>query len=189
MTIGPDTILHPACFSRGGRRSAAGCEIHSGARIVDSRIGDRVTILNHCVITGLRDRRRRIRRTRSRTCAPERDVRASARSVGNFVEMKKTVLGAGSKAEPPCLSGRRRRSARTSTSAPARSRATTTASQKNQTVIEDGAFIGSDTQLIAPVTVGERCVRGQRHDDPRRRPAGRARRQRGKATEHRGLGR
>ena len=40
-------------------------------------------------------------------------------------------------------------------SAPARLPATTTATKKHPTVIEDGAFIGSDSQLVAPVTIGE----------------------------------
>ena len=40
-------------------------------------------------------------------------------------------------------------------SAPGPSRAITTASRKHQTIIEDGAFIGSDSQLVAPVTVGK----------------------------------
>src|SRR4029079_918584 len=51
VTIGADTILHPGVSLEGPTTIGAGCEIHSGARIVDSRIGDHVTILNHCVIT------------------------------------------------------------------------------------------------------------------------------------------
>ena len=51
VTIGADTILHPGVSLEGRTTIGAGCEIHSGARIVDSQIGDRVTILNHCVIT------------------------------------------------------------------------------------------------------------------------------------------
>src|SRR6185369_7464951 len=49
VTIGSDTILHPGVSIEGRTTIGAGCEIHSGARIVDSQIGDRVTILNHCV--------------------------------------------------------------------------------------------------------------------------------------------
>ena len=53
VTIGPDTILHPGVFIEGRTTIGSGCEIHSGARIVDSQIGDRVTVLNHCVINEL----------------------------------------------------------------------------------------------------------------------------------------
>lgn len=52
VTIGADTILHPSVCIEGSTTIGSGCEIHSGARIVDSQIGDRVTILNHCVIIG-----------------------------------------------------------------------------------------------------------------------------------------
>ncbi len=51
VEIGADTILHPGVSLERGTVVGAGCEIHSGARIVASRLGDRVTVLNHCVIT------------------------------------------------------------------------------------------------------------------------------------------
>ena len=187
MTIGADTIIHPACRSKGATTIGAGCEIHSGARIVDSQIGDRVTILNHCVITGAIASSTTRASARSRTCAPAATF-ATARSVGNFVELKKTVLGAGSKARHLAYLGDATIGANVNIGA-----GTITCNydgaQKNQTVIEDGAFIGSDTQLIAPVTVGERRLRRQRHDGPRRRARRRAGRQRGQAAQHRGLGR
>ena len=68
--------------------------------------------------------------------------------------MKKTRLGAGAKANHLAYLGDAR-SARARTSAPASSPATTTASRKHPTAIGAGAFIGSDTQLVAPVTVGD----------------------------------
>ena len=154
VTVGTDTIIHPACRSKARRRSASSCEIHSGVRIVDSQIGDRVDRAQPLRDQRIADRRRRERRT---VHPPSPGRRRSVRraKVGNFVEMKKTMLGAGSKAMHLDVPRRRRRSARTSTSAPARSPATTTAPNKQTTTIEDGAFIGSDTQLIAPVTVGK----------------------------------
>ena len=51
VAIAADTIVHPGVSLEGQTTIGAGCEIHSGARIVNSRIGDRVTVLNHCVIT------------------------------------------------------------------------------------------------------------------------------------------
>ena len=50
VAIAADTIVHPGVSLEGRTTIGAGCEIHSGVRIVNSRIGDRVTILNHCVI-------------------------------------------------------------------------------------------------------------------------------------------
>ena len=151
VTVGADTILHPGVFLEGRTTIGSGCEIHSGARIVDSQIGDRVTILNHCVITGSRVESGAsvgpFAHLRSGS-----DVREGAR-VGNFVEMKKTVLGPGSKAGHLSYLGDATIGAKVNIGA-----GTITCNydgtKKNQTVIGDGAFIGSDTQLIAPVTVG-----------------------------------
>jgi bifunctional UDP-N-acetylglucosamine pyrophosphorylase / glucosamine-1-phosphate N-acetyltransferase len=152
VTIGPDTIVHPGVSIEGRTSIGAGCEIHSGVRIVDSQIGDRVQVFNHCVITDA-------------TIADDvnvgpfahlrnhAEVRARAR-VGNFVELKKTVLGEGSKSMHLAYLGDALIGERVNIGA-----GTITCNydgvNKNTTTIEDGAFIGSDTQLIAPVTVGK----------------------------------
>jgi bifunctional UDP-N-acetylglucosamine pyrophosphorylase/glucosamine-1-phosphate N-acetyltransferase len=150
VTIGADTILHPGVSLEGPTTIGAGCEIHSGARIVDSRIGDRVTILNHCVIT---------RSTIANDVSigpfahlrPDTDVRDHAK-VGNFVELKRTVLGSRSKANHLTYLGDATIGQSVNVGA-----GTITCNYdgvtKSQTVIEDGAFIGSDTQLVAPVTI------------------------------------
>ena len=74
--------------------------------------------------------------------------------VGNFVELKKTVLGAGSKAGHLAYLGDAQIGAGVNIGA-----GTITCNydgtHKQTTTIEDGAFIGSDTQLIAPVTIGQ----------------------------------
>jgi bifunctional UDP-N-acetylglucosamine pyrophosphorylase / glucosamine-1-phosphate N-acetyltransferase len=151
VVVGPDTILHPSVSLEGRTTVGSGCEIHSGVRIVGSRIGDRVTILNHCVITD---------------AAVESDARvgpfAHLRSgailkegarVGNFVELKNTTLGDGSKAMHLTYLGDATIGAHVNIGA-----GTITCNydgeKKTATVIEDGAFIGSDSQLVAPVTIG-----------------------------------
>ncbi len=77
--------------------------------------------------------------------------------VGNFVELKKTVLGRGSKANHLSYLGDAQIGEKVNVGA-----GTITCNyngyEKFPTVIEDGAFIGSDTQLIAPVRVGKRAV-------------------------------
>jgi bifunctional UDP-N-acetylglucosamine pyrophosphorylase/glucosamine-1-phosphate N-acetyltransferase len=150
VAIAADTILHPGVSVEGGTTIGAGCEIHSGVRIVNSKIGDRVTILNHCVITD-------VTIGNDVSVGPfahlrnEAEVRDHAR-VGNFVELKRTVLGSGSKAMHLAYLGDATIGQKVNVGA-----GTITCNydgvKKNQTVIEDGAFIGSDTQLIAPVTV------------------------------------
>ena len=80
-------------------------------------------------------------------------VREQAR-VGNFVELKKTTLGPGSKAMHLAYLGDAEIGSKVNIGA-----GTITCNydgvSKNRTTIEDGAFIGSDSQLIAPVTVGK----------------------------------
>jgi bifunctional UDP-N-acetylglucosamine pyrophosphorylase/glucosamine-1-phosphate N-acetyltransferase len=73
--------------------------------------------------------------------------------VGNFVELKQTTLGPGSKANHLSYLGNATIGAHVNIGA-----GTITCNydgtRKHQTVIEDGAFIGSDTQIVAPLTVG-----------------------------------
>jgi bifunctional UDP-N-acetylglucosamine pyrophosphorylase/glucosamine-1-phosphate N-acetyltransferase len=151
VAVGPDTVIHPGVMLEGQTRIGSACEIHSGARIVDSTLGDRVTVRNFCVITGAR--------LASATSVgpfahlrPDTELQERSR-VGNFVELKKTVLGAGSKANHLTYLGDATVGARVNVGA-----GTITCNydgeRKHPTVIEDDVFIGSDTQLIAPVRVG-----------------------------------
>lgn len=152
VAVGPDTIIRPGVTLEGRTIIGSRCEIHGGVRVVDSRIGDRVTIFNHCVITGA---------TLADDVAvgpfahlrPAVEIREHAR-VGNFVELKNTFLGAGSKSMHLAYLGDATIGAKVNVGA-----GTITCNydgvKKNPTIIEDGAFIGSDTQLVAPVTVGK----------------------------------
>ena len=151
VVIGPDTVIHAGVVIEGKSRIGAACEIQAHVRVVDSTVGDRVSINNFCVIVGA-------------TIAggasigpfahlrPESVVGEKAK-VGNFVELKKTTLGAGSKASHLAYLGD------ASIGADVNIGAGTIICNydghtKHQTTIEDGAFVGSDTQLIAPVTIG-----------------------------------
>jgi bifunctional UDP-N-acetylglucosamine pyrophosphorylase/glucosamine-1-phosphate N-acetyltransferase len=151
VIVGPDTILHPGVYLEGNTRIGRRCEIHSGVRIVDSNVDDDVVIYNFCVIVNSRIARgaqvgpfARIR--------PESLVGEDAH-VGNFVELKKTSLGRGAKASHLSYLGDATIGEKVNVGA-----GTITCNYdgtaKHRTIIEDGAFIGSDTQLIAPVRVG-----------------------------------
>ena len=152
VTIGPDTIIHPGVTIEGQTTIGSGCEIHSGVRIVSSRIGNRALILNFCVIVEARiaDEARVGPFAHLRKDA---DLRERAR-VGNFVELKNTVLGPGSKSMHLTYLGDARIGEKVNVGA-----GTITCNydgeKKRQTIIEDGAFIGSDSQLIAPVRIGK----------------------------------
>jgi bifunctional UDP-N-acetylglucosamine pyrophosphorylase/glucosamine-1-phosphate N-acetyltransferase len=151
VTIGPDTILHPNVHLEGRTSIGSGCEIHANVRIVDSTVGDRVTVLNFSLI-----RESRVADEAQigpfAHLRPGSDVGSHAR-VGNFVELKKTTLGAGSKANHLAYLGDATIGSKVNVGA-----GTITCNydgtQKHPTIIEDGAFIGSDSQLIAPVKVG-----------------------------------
>jgi bifunctional UDP-N-acetylglucosamine pyrophosphorylase / glucosamine-1-phosphate N-acetyltransferase len=152
VRVGPDTIIHPNVSLEGATTIGSGCEIHSGVRIVDSTVGDRVTVHNHCVVSqSIIDS--------DASVGPFAHVRFHAHleeraKVGNFVELKKTVLGAGSKSMHLAYLGDATIGAHVNIGA-----GTITCNydgeKKSPTIIEEGAFIGSDTQLVAPVTVGK----------------------------------
>ena len=152
VEVGADTLLHPNVYLEGRTRIGAACEIHAGSRIVDSTIGEGTVVFNYCVIedavVGPRVRLGPFARLR-----PGSDVREDAH-VGNFVELKKTVLGKGSKANHLAYLGDATIGDGVNVGA-----GTITCNYdgttKHPTVIEDGVFIGSDSQLVAPVTIGK----------------------------------
>lgn len=152
VQVGADTILKPGVSLESGTTIGSDCVVHSGARIVRSTIGDRAVVLNHCVITDSQV-------GADASVGPFAHLRGEAHvgphaKVGNFVELKKTVLGEGSKASHLAYLGDAVIGAGVNIGA-----GTITCNydgvRKQVTTIADGAFIGSDTQLIAPVTIGE----------------------------------
>jgi bifunctional UDP-N-acetylglucosamine pyrophosphorylase / glucosamine-1-phosphate N-acetyltransferase len=147
-----DTVIRPGVYLEGRTRIGSGCEIHSGVRIVDSTIEDGVVINNFCVIVDSVIRQG-ARLGPFAHIRPQCDVGESAH-VGNFVELKKTSMGRGSKANHLAYLGDATIGEKVNVGA-----GTITCNYdgtaKHPTVIEDGAFIGSDTQLVAPVRVGK----------------------------------
>ena len=151
VDIGADTIIHPGVTIEGATRIGNACEIQANVRIADSILGSHVTINNFCVIVGA---------TVASGAAvgpfahlrPESVLGEKAR-VGNFVELKKTTLGARSKASHLAYLGDATIGTDVNIGA-GTIICNYDGRAKQPTVIEDGAFIGSDTQLIAPVTVG-----------------------------------
>ena len=152
VEVGADTVIHPGVVIQGHSRIGSACEIHAYVRIADSELADRVTIHNFCLILGARVAGGAAIGPFAHL-RPATEIGQGAR-VGNFVELKKTTLGAGSKANHLSYLGDATIGANVNVGA-----GTITCNydgqKKHETVIEDGAFIGSDTQLIAPVRVGK----------------------------------
>jgi bifunctional UDP-N-acetylglucosamine pyrophosphorylase / glucosamine-1-phosphate N-acetyltransferase len=152
VVVGRDTVIHPNVYLEGRTTIGEACEIHAGARIVDSTIGNRVTVRNYCVVTESTLDDDTIIGPFAHL-RPGSDVKAAAH-IGNFVELKKTTLGARSKASHLTYLGDATIGEDVNIGA-----GTITCNYdgrtKNPTVIEDGAFIGSDSALVAPVTIGK----------------------------------
>ena len=153
--IGRDCIIHPNVSIEGQSTIGEGSEIHAGVRITNSQIGDHVTIKDHCVI---------VDSTVESNCSvgPFAHLRMNAvlregSVVGNFVEVKKSTLGRGSKSMHLTYLGDATIGERTNIGA-----GTITCNydgkNKHPTIIEDDVKIGSDTMLVAPVTVGRGSV-------------------------------
>jgi bifunctional UDP-N-acetylglucosamine pyrophosphorylase/glucosamine-1-phosphate N-acetyltransferase len=151
VTVGADSIIGAGVHLEGSTSIGIGCRIHAGSRITNTRIGNDVIVLDHCVLVDSQvESGARIGPFAH--LRPASKVGESAH-VGNFVELKKTVLGKRSKANHLAYLGDATIGENVNVGA-----GTITCNYdgvaKHPTVIEDGAFIGSDSQLIAPVRIG-----------------------------------
>ena len=151
VKVGRETVIHPGVTLQGTTKVGRGCELHPGSRLQDVTIGHGTVILDHCLLVdskvGSGARVGPMAHLR-----PGSDL-ADGTRVGNFVETKKTRLGKGSKASHLTYLGDAQVGAGVNVGA-----GTITCNydgvNKFTTVLEDGVFIGSDTQLVAPVRVG-----------------------------------
>ncbi len=151
VNIGRDTIIHPQVIIEGASQIGSHCEIHSWSHLTRVEIGDGCTVNNSCVIVDCK-------LTANNKVGPFAHLRMhsvldEAAIVGNFVELKKTLLGKKSKSMHLTYLGDATIGERVNIGA-----ATVTCNydgkNKHQTIIEDDVKIGSDTMLVAPVRVG-----------------------------------
>ncbi len=152
VEIAADTVIEPFVQILGRSRIGANCYIRSYSVIRDCEIADGVLIRPGCVMEGSRIAANAILGPYSHL-RPGSDIGEGAH-VGNFVETKKIKLGKGSKANHLTYLGDSEIGSGVNIGA-----GTITCNydgvNKHKTVIEDGAFIGSDTTLVAPVRVGK----------------------------------
>ena len=157
VEVGADTVLHADVWLGGATRVGSGCRLHQGAWIRDSRLGDGVEVAPYSVLDGaeVADGCRVGPYARLR---PGARLEAGAR-VGNFVEVKNSRLGPGVKAGHLAYLGDADIGAGTNIGAGVVT-CNYDGAAKHRTTIGEGAFIGSDTMLVAPVEVGDRAVTG-----------------------------
>ena len=151
VVVGADTVLHADVALRGMTRIGERCTLHQGAWLEDVELGDGVTVEPYSVLQGAQvasgARVGPFARLR-----PGAELGAGAR-VGNFVEVKNSRLGRGTKANHLAYLGDAEVGDGANIGA-----GTITCNydgrQKHRTEIGHGAFVGSDTMLVAPVRVG-----------------------------------
>jgi len=151
-TVGRDTVIYPGVIVEGACEIGADCVIRPGCRIVDSKIGVGTEIKDHSVVLDSRV-------ARNAAVGPFAHLRPGSilengAKVGNFVEMKKSRLGRGSKASHLTYLGDATIGDGCNIGA-----GTITCNydgtNKNPTVLAAGVFIGSNSQLVAPVRIGK----------------------------------
>jgi len=155
VSVGKDTVLYPNVTLEGKTEIGDACVLRSYSRVTDCRVGDRVEILDHCVLQDSHVEDDAVLGPFAHL-RPGVLVRRKAK-VGNFVEMKKTELGEGAKANHLSYLGDAKIGRGVNIGA-----GTITCNydgvHKYPTTIGDHVFVGSDTQLVAPVTVGAGAV-------------------------------
>ena len=152
VVVGEDSILEPCVQLLGKTKIGARCIVKTGSVIQDSVLGDEVVVEPHCVIS-------QSRLDSEVVVGPFARIRMEAHlksgsRIGNFVELKKSVVGEGTKAMHLTYLGDSRIGNKTNIGA-----GTITCNydgfQKHPTTIGNKVFVGSDATLVAPVKVGD----------------------------------
>ena len=151
VEVGKDTVLYPNCFLQGRTKVGEGCIIESNTMISDTIVGNEVIIRSNSVIEESKIEDRAIIGPFAHL-RPFSEIRTNAK-IGNFVEVKKSVIGKGTKANHLAYIGDSTLGEDVNIGA-----GTITCNydgfEKHQTIIGDRVFVGSNVELVAPVKVG-----------------------------------
>ena len=157
VQVGPDTVIEPDVQLLGATRIGRDCRIQSHTVVSNCELGDGVLIRPGVIMD-------QSRVANGAVLGPYTHLRPGCQieegaHMGNFVEGKKLRLGKGSKAQHLTYLGDTEVGEKVNVGA-----GTITCNYdgfaKHKTIIEDGAFVGSDSTLVAPVTVGKRSYIG-----------------------------
>jgi bifunctional UDP-N-acetylglucosamine pyrophosphorylase/glucosamine-1-phosphate N-acetyltransferase len=157
VSVAADSVIESSVQLRGRTRIGTGCRIGVGSVLRSCELGDNVTILPYVVAEASTIRA-------NASVGPFSRLRMNADAdegsyIGNFVELKKTKLGRGSKASHLTYLGDTTVGPNANIGA-----GTITCNydgqKKHQTTIGEGAFVGSNSTLVAPVTIGDGAYTG-----------------------------
>ena len=156
VKIGKDTVIYPTVTLQGNTVIGENCEIIGCTRIIDSTLGNNIRIESSVIEESIVDDKV--------TMGPFAHLRPKSHlkekvHIGNFVEVKKSTLEYGVKAGHLTYLGNATVGKDTNIGA-----GTITCNydgvNKFDTVIGENVFIGSDTMLVAPVTIGDKAITG-----------------------------
>jgi bifunctional UDP-N-acetylglucosamine pyrophosphorylase/glucosamine-1-phosphate N-acetyltransferase len=151
VEIGPDTVLYPGVILEGRTVIGRDTVVGTGCHVRDSVIGDRVTLRAYCILAESTVEA-------GAALGPFCHLRPLAHvgpeaKIGNFVELKKSRIGRGAKVPHLAYVGDATLGADVNFGAGAIT-CNYDGVNKNETVIGDGAFIGTNSALVAPLTIG-----------------------------------
>jgi bifunctional UDP-N-acetylglucosamine pyrophosphorylase/glucosamine-1-phosphate N-acetyltransferase len=158
VSVAAGTVIYPGVYVKGPSRIGSHCVLEPNVFIEKAEVGDSVqlkagTYLNDCKIA------------KGATLGPYAHIRPQTEigedcKVGNFVELKKTKMGKGSKASHLAYLGDTEVGENVNFGCGAITVNYAVDKKKYKTIIEDDAFVGSDCCLVAPVTIGKGAMIG-----------------------------
>jgi bifunctional UDP-N-acetylglucosamine pyrophosphorylase / glucosamine-1-phosphate N-acetyltransferase len=150
--IGPDSVIHPQTVIEGATEIGSECVIGAGSHVSGSRLADRVvlkpyTIIEEAVVES------------DATLGPFCHLRpgchiGAAAEIGNFAELKKSRVGRKTKIHHVSYTGDATLGERVNVGAGSIT-CNYDGQRKQQTIVGDGAFVGTNSSLVAPLTIGE----------------------------------
>lgn len=182
VEIGRDSVIYPNCYLLGKTSLGNACLVEPGCKLTDTQVGNQVTIRVSSVIAEsiLEDQ---VEIGPFAHLRPQNVLREGSK-IGNFVEVKKSVIGKRTKANHLSYIGDATLGEKINVGA-----GTITCNydgkKKHPTIIEDGVFIGSNTALVAPVKVERNAVIGAGSTITKRVPADTLAVTRGKQVHYR----